>query len=49
MTTLRPVMSTISRIPEIILRQRSIARSLPPFGLALACFAVGLVVLAVHA
>jgi hypothetical protein len=42
-------MSTVSRIPEIILRQRSIARSLPPFGLALVGFAIGLIVLAVHA
>jgi hypothetical protein len=41
-------MSTISRIPQIIVRQRSIARSLPPFGLALAGFAVALVLLAVH-
>jgi hypothetical protein len=41
-------MSTISRIPEIILRQRAIARSLPAFGLALASAAVGLVMLAVH-
>jgi len=48
MAMFRPAMSTISRIPEIILRQRAIARSLPAFGLALACFAVGLVVLAVH-
>jgi hypothetical protein len=44
----RPAMSTISRIPEIILRQRAIARSLPAFGLALASFAVGLVMLAVR-
>jgi hypothetical protein len=44
----RPAMSTISRIPEIILRQRAIARSLPAFGLALASAAVGLVMLAVH-
>jgi hypothetical protein len=44
----RAAMSTISRIPEIILRQRAIARSLPAFGLALAGFAVGLLVLAVH-
>lgn len=48
MAMFRPAMSTISRIPEIILRQRAIARSLPAFGLALASFAVGLVVLAVH-
>jgi hypothetical protein len=41
-------MSTSSRIPEIILRQRAIARSLPAFGLALASVAVGLVMLAVH-
>lgn len=48
MAMFRPSMSTISRIPEIILRQRAVARSLPAFGLALACFAVGLVMLAVH-
>lgn len=48
LTIFRPAMSTISRIPEIILRQRAIARSLPAFGLALASFAVGLVVLAVR-
>lgn len=41
-------MSTVSRIPEIILRQRSIARSLPSFGLALMSFAVGLLLLAVY-
>lgn len=45
----RPAMSTISRIPEIVLRQRAIARSLPVFGLALAGAAVGLLMLAVHA
>jgi hypothetical protein len=44
----RPAMSTISRIPEIIVRQRAIARSLPAFGLALASFAVGLLVLVVR-
>jgi hypothetical protein len=44
----RPAMSTISRIPEIILRQRAIARSLPAFGLALTCIAIVLVVLAVR-
>jgi hypothetical protein len=44
----RPAMSTISRIPEIILRQRALARSLPAFGLALASFAVGLLVLIVR-
>jgi hypothetical protein len=44
----RPAMSTISRIPEIVLRQRAIARSLPAFGLALAGVAVGLLVLAVR-
>ncbi|HEX3762685.1 MAG TPA: hypothetical protein VHW23_28510 [Kofleriaceae bacterium] len=38
-------MSTLTRIPQIILRERSIARSLPAFGLALAGFALGLVVL----
>ena len=43
-----PAMSTISRIPEIILRQRAIARSLPVFGLALTCIAIVLVVLAVR-
>ena len=45
----RPAMSTISRIPEIVLRQRAIARSLPAFGLVLAGVAVGLLVLAVRA
>jgi hypothetical protein len=44
----RPAMSTISRIPEIILRQRAIARSLPAFGLALTCIAIVLLVLAVR-
>lgn len=44
----RAAMSTISRIPEIIVRQRAIARSLPAFGLALTCIAIVLVVLAVR-
>lgn len=44
----RPAMSTISRIPEIIHRQRAIARSLPTFGLALTGIAIVLVVLAVR-
>jgi hypothetical protein len=48
MAMVRPAMSTISRIPEIILRQRAVSRSLPAFGLALASLAVGLVMLAVH-
>jgi hypothetical protein len=48
MAIFRRAMSTVSRIPEIVLRQRSLARSLPPFGLALVSFAIGLVMLAVY-
>jgi len=47
-TTLPLPMATPSRIQQIIDHERSISRSLTPFGLALAFITVMLVVLAVH-
>jgi len=38
-------MTSISRFPQIIVHQQSIARSLAPFGVALAVFAAGLAML----
>ena len=41
-------MSSHSRIPQIITNERSISRSLTPFGLALALVTLSLVVLAIR-
>jgi hypothetical protein len=49
MTSFCAAMTTGSRIPQILHRERAIARSLPPFGLALAAFAIGLAMLVVGA
>jgi hypothetical protein len=49
MISLCAAMTTVSRIPQILHRERAIARSLPSFGFAVAAFALGLALLVVGA